>query len=391
MTAESVTEGHPDKVADKVSDEILDACLIQDPGSRVACETFITKNYVLVAGEITSKAEVDFKRLVRKTILDIGYDRPEEGFSFDTCKVEVRIHHQSKDISQSVNVGGAGDQGVMYGYACRETDQLMPLPISVANALTSRLSFVRKDGSVPWLRPDGKALVTINYENGSPTKVDTVLLSAQHEEGVKELILRETLTEEVLQPVLRTFGLDTPDTILINPGGRFVAGGPAADTGLTGRKIMVDSYGSAVPHGGGSFSGKDPTKVDRSGAYMARHIAKSIVNSELVDRVLVGLSYAIGKAEPLSIYVYTFNVRQDFFDDGLALFVQKHFPLNQQSITEYLKLREPVYSRTAAYGHFGRTDFEFQWEKTADLTEYLYWYVPSATENIVKAKRWKQR
>lgn len=389
LTAESVTEGHPDKVADQISDKVLDACLAQDPDSRVACETVVTKNYVMVAGEITSKADVDFEGLVRETILDIGYDRPEEGFSFETCKVDIKVHQQSRDIGQSVDTGGAGDQGTMYGFACRETGQLMPLPISIANSLTKRLSVMRKNGSVPWLRPDGKVQVTVNYENGSPRKVDTVLLSAQHEEGVKESTLRESLTEEVLLPVLRDLKIAAPDTILINPGGRFVSGGPAADTGLTGRKIIADTYGSAVPHGGGAFSGKDPTKVDRSASYMARHIAKSIVNSDLVDRILVGLTYAIGKAEPLSIYVSTFQAKQDYFDDGLAMFIRKHFPLNQQGIIEYLNLLEPVYSRTAAYGHFGRTDIEFQWERIADLAEYLYWYIPSAAGNIAKTERWK--
>ena len=368
VTAESVTEGHPDKVADQISDAVLDACLEQDPMSRVACETLVTKDNVVLAGEITTQAVVDYEAVARKTIRRIGYDRPVLGFSADTCRVQVMIHEQASDIDLGVRTGGAGDQGLMFGFACNETPELMPLPISQAHRLTRQLAKVRKEGTIPWLMPDGKAQVTIEYRKKKPSRIHTVVLSAQHEEGIAMSQLREILDCEVIKAALPAQLLDQETRILINPTGRFVHGGPAADTGLTGRKIIVDTYGGAVPHGGGAFSGKDATKVDRSGAYMARHIAKSIVASGLSDKALVKLAYAIGEVDPVAVRVDTFGVGNNDWERDLENLVRERFRLTPEGIMETLGLREPIFGPTAVYGHFGREDAGFFWEKTTDLS-----------------------
>ncbi len=364
FTSESVTEGHPDKIADQVSDAILDACLEQDPYSRVAAETLTATGLVVIAGEITTKAYVDFQTLVRGVVASIGYDNALYGFDSNTCAVISSINKQSGDIAQGVDTGGAGDQGMMFGYATNETPELMPAPISLAHKLTRRLTEVRKNGKLPYLRPDGKSQVTVEYgENGKPARIDAVVISSQHSESVSNEDLKADILRHVIQAVLPPEWLDENTKYHINPTGRFVIGGPMGDTGLTGRKIIVDSYGGMGRHGGGAFSGKDPTKVDRSGAYMARYIAKNIVAAGLAEKVEVQLAYAIGVAEPVSVLVDAFGTGK-LSEPKITALVRKHFSLTPKGIIESLKLRRPIYQKTAAYGHFGRTEPEFTWEAT---------------------------
>jgi S-adenosylmethionine synthetase len=370
FTSESVTEGHPDKIADQVSDAILDACLDKDPYSRVAAETLTATGLVVIAGEITTQAYVDFQSLVRGVIASIGYDNALYGFDSNTCAVISTINKQSGDIAQGVDTGGAGDQGMMFGYASNETPELMPAPISLAHKLCRQLTDVRKSGKLPYLRPDGKSQVTVEYdENGQPARIDAVVISTQHSETVSNEELHADILKHVIQAVLPAEWLDEHTKYHINPTGRFVIGGPMGDTGLTGRKIIVDTYGGAGRHGGGAFSGKDPTKVDRSAAYMARYIAKNIVAAGLADKAEVQLAYAIGVAEPVSVLVETFGTGK-ISSGQLTALVRKNFQLTPKAIIENLKLRRPIYQKTAAYGHFGRNDPEFTWEatdKAADL------------------------
>jgi S-adenosylmethionine synthetase len=364
FTSESVTEGHPDKIADQISDAILDACLEQDPYSRVAAETLTATGLVVIAGEITTKAYVDFQTLVRGVVASIGYDNALYGFDSNTCAVISSINRQSGDIAQGVDTGGAGDQGMMFGYATNETPELMPAAISLAHKLTRRLSEVRKSGKLPYLRPDGKSQVTVEYdEAGKPVRIDAVVISTQHAEQIGNEELRSDILKHVIQAVLPAEWLDENTKYHINPTGRFVIGGPMGDTGLTGRKIIVDSYGGAGRHGGGAFSGKDPTKVDRSAAYVARYIAKNIVAAKLADRCEVQLAYAIGVAEPVSVLVETFGTGK-VSSKTLTELVRKNFSLTPKGIIESLQLRRPIYRKTAAYGHFGRTEPEFTWEAT---------------------------
>ena len=364
FTSESVTEGHPDKIADQVSDAILDACLEQDPYSRVAAETLTATGLVVIAGEITTKAYVDFQSLVRGVVASIGYDNATYGFDSNTCAVISTINKQSGDIAQGVDIGGAGDQGMMFGYASNETPELMPAPISLAHKLCRQLTAVRKSGKLPYLRPDGKSQVTVEYdENGKPARIDAVVISSQHSESVTNEELHADILKYVIQAVLPAAWLDEHTKYHINPTGRFVIGGPMGDTGLTGRKIIVDTYGGAGRHGGGAFSGKDPTKVDRSAAYMARYIAKNIVAAGLADRAEVALAYAIGVADPVSVRVDTFGTGK-IGEAKLTELVRKNFSLTPKGIIESLNLRRPIYQKTAAYGHFGRTEPEFTWEAT---------------------------
>jgi S-adenosylmethionine synthetase len=364
FTSESVTEGHPDKIADQVSDAILDACLEQDPYSRVAAETLTATGLVVIAGEITTKAYVDFQSLVRGVIASIGYDNALYGFDSNTCAVISTINKQSGDIAQGVDTGGAGDQGMMFGYASNETPELMPAPISLAHKLCRQLTKVRKSGKLPYLRPDGKSQVTVEYdENGKPARIDAVVISSQHSENVTNEELHADILKYVIQAVLPAEWLDENTKYHINPTGRFVIGGPMGDTGLTGRKIIVDTYGGAGRHGGGAFSGKDPTKVDRSAAYMARYIAKNIVAAGLADRAEVQLAYAIGVAEPVSVLIDTFGTGK-ISSAKLTELVRKNFALTPKKIIETLNLRRPIYQKTAAYGHFGRSESEFTWEAT---------------------------
>jgi S-adenosylmethionine synthetase len=364
FTSESVTEGHPDKIADQVSDAILDACLEQDPYSRVAAETLTATGLVVIAGEITTKAYVDFQSLVRGVVASIGYDNALYGFDSNTCAVISTINKQSGDIAQGVDTGGAGDQGMMFGYATNETPELMPAPISLAHKLTRQLSEVRKNGKLPYLRPDGKSQVTVEYdESGRPARIDAVVISSQHSETVSNDELHADVLKHVIQAVLPSKWLDEHTKYHINPTGRFVIGGPMGDTGLTGRKIIVDSYGGAGRHGGGAFSGKDPTKVDRSAAYVARYIAKNIVAAGLADKAEVQLAYAIGVAEPVSVLVDTFGTGK-LSSAKLTELVRRNFSLNPKGIIESLRLRRPIYRQTAAYGHFGRSEPEFTWETT---------------------------
>ena len=372
FTSESVTEGHPDKIADQISDAILDACLEQDPLSRVACETLTCTGLVVIAGEITTKAYVDFQTLVRGVVASIGYDNALYGFDSNTCAVISSINRQSGDIAQGVDTGGAGDQGMMFGYATNETPELMPAAISLAHKLTRKLSEVRKSGKLAYLRPDGKSQVTVEYdESGKPVRIDAVVISTQHAEQVGNEELRGDILKHVIQAVLPAEWLDENTKYHINPTGRFVIGGPMGDTGLTGRKIIVDTYGGAGRHGGGAFSGKDPTKVDRSAAYVARYIAKNIVAAKLADRCEVQLAYAIGVAEPVSVLVETFGTGK-VSAKALTELVRKNFSLTPKGIIDSLNLRRPIYRKTAAYGHFGRTEPEFTWEaidKAAALAE----------------------
>jgi S-adenosylmethionine synthetase len=363
FTSESVTEGHPDKVADQISDAVLDGILGQDPFGRVACETLVTTGLALVAGEITTKCYVDIPRIVRETIRSIGYDDPQYGFDWETCSVLTAIDEQSRDIAQGVDRRGAGDQGLMFGYAVRETPELMPLPIMLAHRLTKALADARRSGKFPEIRPDGKSQVTVEYEDDVPKRIDTVVLSTQHAEmGDAEIArLRDRIIDEIIRPALPKGLVDKDPVYHINPTGRFVLGGPRADTGLTGRKIIVDSYGGFGGHGGGAFSGKDPTKVDRSGSYAARHVAKNLVGSGLADRVTVKVAYAIGVEEPVSVMVDSHGTGK-VPDARLGELVRKHFDLRPQAIIHALDLRKPIYRRTAAYGHFGRDTEGFKWE-----------------------------
>jgi S-adenosylmethionine synthetase len=364
FTSESVTEGHPDKIADQISDAILDACLTDDPMSRVACETLTATGLVVIAGEITTKAYVDFQSLVRGMISSIGYNNALYGFDSNTCAVISSINKQSGDIAMGVDTGGAGDQGMMFGYATDENPELMPTPILLAHKLAMRLSEVRKSGKMNYLRPDGKSQVTVEYDkNHKPVRVDAVVVSTQHSETVGNDELRADILKNVIQATIPTHLLDADTKYHINPTGRFVIGGPMGDTGLTGRKIIVDTYGGMGRHGGGAFSGKDPTKVDRSAAYMARHIAKNIVAAGLAERCEVQLAYAIGVADPVSVLVDTFGTCK-VDQDILPGLVRDNFKLTPKGIIESLKLRRPIYCKTAAYGHFGRTDPDFTWEAT---------------------------
>jgi S-adenosylmethionine synthetase len=363
FTSESVTEGHPDKIADQISDSILDAILAQDPVGRVACETLVTTGLAIIAGEITTSCYVDFPKIVRDTIKDVGYTRAKFGFDSETCAVLSSIHEQSPDIAQGVDPGGAGDQGLMFGYACTETDELMPMPIMLAHKLVKGLSCARRDGVLDYLRPDGKSQVTIEYDNGKPVRVDTVVVSTQHSSTVTNETLREDIVDKIINRVIPADMMDSKTRLLINPTGRFVVGGPHGDAGVTGRKIIVDTYGGAAPHGGGAFSGKDPTKVDRSACYMARYVAKNVVAAGLAERCMVQLAYAIGVAEPVSVFVDTFGTG-GVSDEKISELVRAHFKLTPRGIIESLDLRRPIYKKTAAFGHFGRTEPEFTWEKT---------------------------
>ena len=364
FTSESVTEGHPDKIADQVSDAILDACLEQDPLSRVACETLTCTGLIVVAGEITTQAYVDFQTLVRETVREIGYDDALKGFDCNTCGVISTINRQSPDIAQGVDTGGAGDQGMMFGYATNETPELMPAPISLAHRLAERLTELRKNGKLPYLRPDGKSQVTVEYDaNYKPLRVDAVVISTQHAEEVGNEQLRKEILEQVIKAVIPAELLDANTKYHINPTGRFVIGGPMGDTGLTGRKIIVDTYGGMGRHGGGAFSGKDPTKVDRSAAYMARYVAKNIVAAGLADRCEVQLAYAIGVAEPVSVRIDTFGTGT-VSEQRLIELVRENFKLTPKGIIESLNLRRPIFKKTAAYGHFGRSGESFTWETT---------------------------
>src|SRR5215208_4630547 len=363
FTSESVTEGHPDKIADQISDSILDAILAQDPVGRVACETLVTTGLAVIAGEITTKCTFDFQKVVRDTIAEVGYTRGKYGFDADTCAVLSSIHGQSPDIAAGVDPGGAGDQGLMFGYACTETPELMPMPIMLAHKLVRGLSERRRDQSMDYLRPDGKSQVSVEYDNGRPARVDTIVVSTQHSPTVTNDTLREDITEKIVNKVIPKEMIDSKTRVLINPTGRFVVGGPHGDAGVTGRKIIVDTYGAAAPHGGGASSGKDPTKVDRSACYMARYVAKNVVEAGLADRCQVQLAYAIGVAEPVSVYTDTFGTGL-VDEDKISDLVRAHFKLTPRGIIETLDLRRPIYKKTAAFGHFGRSEPEFTWERT---------------------------
>ena len=375
FTSESVSEGHPDKVADRVSDSVLDAMLAQDPLSRVACETLVTTGMVVLAGEITSSASVDFPDVVRSAIREIGYNSSEIGFDARSCAVLVSLDKQSPDIAQGVNEGegmdldqGAGDQGLMFGYACNETDVLMPFPITYAHRLVQKQAEVRKSGRLGWLRPDAKSQVTVRYIDGKPTTVDTVVLSTQHDDGIDHGELSDAVIEEIIKPVLPAEMISANTRFLVNPTGRFVIGGPVGDCGLTGRKIIVDTYGGSAHHGGGAFSGKDPSKVDRSAAYATRYVAKNVVAAGLADKCEVQVAYAIGVARPVSVMVETFGSGK-ISDDKIEQLIAAHFDLRPKAIVQNLDLLRPIYGKTAAYGHFGRTDDDFTWEKTDKADE----------------------
>ena len=363
FTSESVTEGHPDKIADQISDAILDAVLADDPTGRVACETLVTTGMAMISGEITTKTYVDFPSIVRNTIREIGYTRAKYGFDSETCAVMSSIDPQSPDIAQGVDTGGAGDQGLMFGFACRETEELMPLPIMLSHKLARRLSETRRSQELDFLRPDGKSQVTVEYEGKRPVRVSAVVVSTQHSPSISHKDLREAVIEKVVRPVVPVELIDKDTVFHINPTGRFVVGGPQGDTGLTGRKIIVDTYGGRGRHGGGAFSGKDPTKVDRSACYMARYIAKNLVASGVADEVEVQLAYAIGVADPVSVYVDTFGSGK-VADEKLTDIVRAHFQMTPKGIIESLDLRRPIFKKTAAYGHFGRTEPTFSWETT---------------------------
>jgi S-adenosylmethionine synthetase len=365
FTSESVTEGHPDKIADQISDAVLDALIAQDPMSRVACETLVTTGMAFVAGEISSRGYVEIPSLVRRVIGEIGYDSAEFGFDSHTCAVITAIDDQSGDIAMGVDKGGAGDQGLMFGFACRETKELMPLPITLAHKITRRLSQMRRNGRLGYLRPDGKSQVTVEYDNGRPVRIDTVVVSSQHAASVKQGHIRRDIIEHVVLPVLpkRLIDRGRPIKFHVNPTGQFIKGGPMADTGLTGRKIIVDTYGGVGSHGGGAFSGKDPSKVDRSASYGARYVAKNLVASGLCDRVEVQLAYAIGVPQPVSIMVDSKGTGK-IGDEKLTALIRRHFDLTPKGLIKNLRLRRPIYRATAAYGHFGRTEAGFTWEKT---------------------------
>jgi len=363
FTSESVTEGHPDKIADQISDAVLDEVMRQDPKGRVACETLVTTGLAVVAGEITTTAHIDYDQLVRDTIRGVGYDRAKYGYDGETCAVMCTVKRQSPDIAMGVDTGGAGDQGLMFGFACDETEELMPLPIQLAHRLTQKLSEIRKAGKVDFLRPDGKSQVTIEYRNGRPVRVDAVVISTQHSDSVSNEDLRAAITDLVIKPVVPGAMLDKNTKYYINPTGRFVIGGPMGDAGLTGRKIIVDTYGGYSRHGGGAFSGKDPSKVDRSACYMARYIAKNVVAAGLASKAEVQLAYAIGVAEPVSVMVDSFGTAT-VDEEKITQLVREHFKLTPKGIIEALDLRRPVYKPTAAYGHFGRSGPGFTWEKT---------------------------
>ncbi len=378
FTSESVSEGHPDKMADQISDAVLDAILQKDPDARVACECLVKTGLALVAGEITTNTWVDIENLVRDVIVDIGYTSSEMGFDGKSCSVLNAIGKQSFDIAQGVDGHrsgiGAGDQGIMFGYACNETDTLMPAPITLAHRLTKRLAHLRKDQVLSWLRPDAKSQVTLHYEDNKPVAVDTVVISTQHDETISQEDLKQAVMEEVIKPVMPKAWLSADTKYFINPTGRFVVGGPQGDCGLTGRKIIVDTYGGAAHHGGGAFSGKDPSKVDRSAAYMARYIAKNLVAAGVADRLEIQLSYAIGVMEPTSIFINTYNTHRIPKADIIAL-IKEHFDMTPSGIIDHLKLLEPVYRQTASYGHFGRNDLNLSWEQCdkasmlADITQ----------------------
>jgi len=368
FSSESVTEGHPDKIADQISDAVLDTLLAQDPMSRVACETMVTTGLAIIAGEITTKAYAELPDIVRETIKGVGYTRAKYGFDYETCAVISAIHGQSPDIAMGVDPGGAGDQGLMFGYACRETEELMPLPIMLAHKLTRKLSQVRRDGSLDYLRPDGKSQVTVEYEGDKPVRVDTVVVSTQHSGLVNIDTVREEVQEKVIRTTVPAELLDAKTKYFINPTGRFVVGGPQGDCGLTGRKIIVDTYGGVSAHGGGAFSGKDPTKVDRSASYMARHVAKNVVAAGLADKVEVQIAYAIGVADPVSVMADTMGTAK-LPEGDLVRAIREIFPLTPKGIIEYLDLRRPIYKKTAAYGHFGRCEPEFTWEATGKAAE----------------------
>lgn len=386
FTSESVTEGHPDKVCDQISDAVLDAILEQDPNGRVACETFCTTGQINVMGEISTSCYVDIPKIVRSTLKEIGYNGPDQGFDGNTCAVSTSIDEQSPDIALGVDhsmedksgsvieedLHGAGDQGMMFGYACDETPEFMPLPISLAHKLAKRLSEVRKSKELPYLRPDGKSQVTIEYEDGIPKRIDTIIIAAQHMEIENMLMLHTDIIEKVIKPIIPVNMIDENTKIHINPTGRFVVGGPQGDTGLTGRKIIVDTYGGQARHGGGAFSGKDPTKVDRSAAYAARYVAKNIVAAGLAQKCEIQIAYAIGIAQPISIMIDTFSTGQ-YPDDEIAKAVQELFDLRPAAIIKKLKLRKPIYKALAAYGHMGREDLDVYWEKT-DMADILMEY-----------------
>src|SRR5262245_998262 len=363
FTSESVTEGHPDKIADQISDGVLDAILAQDPVARVACETLVTTGLAIIAGEITTSGSIDYQKIVRGAIRDVGYTNAEWGYDSESCSVLSAIHEQSRDIGQGVDTGGAGDQGLMFGYACRETEELMPLPIMLAHKLVRGMSEMRRAGTVNYLRPDGKSQVTVEYDGNTPVRIDAVVLSTQHGADATQDTIKKDLVECVIKKVVPSAMMDKNTKIYVNPTGRFVTGGPHGDAGVTGRKIIVDTYGGYAPHGGGAFSGKDPTKVDRSACYMARYIAKNVVAAGLAERAMVQLAYAIGVADPVSVMVRTEGTGR-IPETQITQLVRENFKLTPRGIGEELNLRRPIYKKTAAFGHFGRTEPEFTWEST---------------------------
>ena len=369
FTSESVTEGHPDKLADQISDAVLDAIIEQDPTCRVACEALLTTGLVIVAGEITTRAYVEIPDVVRRTLEQVGYTRAKFGFDFQTCGVLIAIQAQSPDIAMGVDTGGAGDQGMMFGFACDETPELMPMPIMLAHKLARRMAAVRREGDITYLRPDGKTQVTVQYEGGKPVRIDKVVMSTQHQPNIPQSTIRADMIEHVAKPILPVDMVDKKTEYFVNPTGAFSVGGPQGDTGLTGRKIIVDTYGGMAKHGGGSFSGKDPTKVDRSAAYMMRYVAKNVVAAGLAKKCEIEVAYAIGKAEPMGINVDTWRTNE-IPEDKIADLIIKYFDLTPRGIIERLDLRRPIYKQTAAYGHFGRSDLDVPWEDD-DMAEIL--------------------